>query len=105
MTNLEAIKAKLNYPLSDNSFIVALQDRGVTSAGVYTGGESFDLAYADAINTLVTAPDTTEGGFSISLADKAQLLRLADGIYTKYSISNPITTSSLKQKATFVQRF
>ena len=105
MTNLEAIKAKLSYPLSDNSFIVALQDRGVTSAGVYVGGESFDLAYADSINTLVTAPDKSEGGFSLSLGDKQYLLRLADGIYTKYSISNPITTSSLKKTATFVQRF
>ena len=106
MTNLEAIKAKLNYPLSDNSFIIALQDRGVTSAGIYAGGESFDLAYADAINTLVTAPDTTEGGFSISFTDKANLLSLADGIYLKYDVDNPIKKSSLKSpKATFVQRF
>ena len=105
MTNLEAIKAKLNYPLSDNSFIVALQDRGVTSAGVYVGGESFDLAQADVINTLVTAPDTNEGSFAISLADKQYLLKLADGIYTKYSTANPMTTSSLKKTATFVQRF
>ena len=105
MTNLEAIKAKLNYPLSDNSFIVALQDRDITSAGIYVGGETFDLAYADAINTLVTAPDQSEGGFSISLTEKKYLLSLADGIYTKYSKTNPMTTSSLKKTATFVQRF
>ena len=103
MTNLEAIQAKLNYPLSENAFILALQDRGLYSDDVYAGGESFDLAYADAITTLVTAPDIKEGGFSATLADKKYLLNLADKIYTKYGVVNP--TSSLKKTATFVQLF
>ena len=103
MTNLEAIRAKLNYPLSENAYIVALEDRGVTSGGVYVTSEAFDLAYADMITSLVTAPNITEGGFSISLTDKQTLLSLADKIYTKYDVANPI--GSLKKKATFVQRF
>ena len=103
MTNLEAIRAKLNYPLSDNAFTVALEDRGVNSDGVYVSSEAFDLAYADMIISLVTAPNVTEGGFSINLADKQSFLILADKIYTKYSVENPIR--SLKKKATFVQRF
>jgi len=103
MTNLEAIKAKLNYPLSENAFILALQDRGLTSAGIYSSCEAFDLAYADAITTLVTAPNVTEGGYQISLTDKTSLLNLAAGIYIKYDKVNPI--SSLKKTATFVQRF
>lgn len=103
MTNLEAIKAKLNYPLTENAFILALQDRGLASAGIYAGGESFDLAYADAITTLVTVPNITEGGYQISLTNKTALLSLAAGIYTKYGAVNPI--SSLKKTATFVQRF
>ena len=105
MTNLEAIKARLSYPLTENAFKLALQDRGLTSAGIYTGGEAFDLAYADTITMLVAAPDTSEGGFNISLPDKTHLLRLADGIYTTYSVTNPLTKSSLKKTATFVQRF
>ena len=106
MTNLEAIKAKLNYPLTDNAFILALQDRGLASAGIYAGGESFDLAYADAITTLVTAPNVTEGGYQISLAEKTTLLNLAVGIYGRYGAVNPIDSfSSLKKTATFVQRF
>ncbi|HLD90559.1 MAG TPA: hypothetical protein VI911_06020 [Patescibacteria group bacterium] len=105
MTNLEAIKAKMNYPLSENAFILALQDRGLASAGIYSGGESFDLAYADAITTLVTVPNVVEGGYQVSLADKTTLLSLAAGIYTKYSAVNPIPASSLKKTATFVQRF
>lgn len=104
MTNLEAIKAKLNYPLTENAFILALQDRGLSSAGIYAGGESFELAYADAITTLVTVPNITEGGYQISMADKTALMDLIDGIYTKYGIANPMK-SSLKKTATFVQRF
>ncbi len=104
MTNLEAIRAKLNYPLTENAFLLALQDRGLVGAGIYAGGESFDLAYADAITTLITAPNITEGGYQISMNDKAALMNLADGIYTKYSVSNPMG-SSLKKTATFVQRF
>jgi len=103
MTNLEAIKAKLNYPLSENAYILALEDRDLTSNGIYVSGQSFDLAYADAITTLVTVPNTTEGGFAVNLTDKTALLNLAAGIYTKYGVTNPI--SSLKKTATFVQRF
>ena len=103
MTNLEAIRAKLNYPLSENTYIVVLEDRGVVTDAVYATSESFDLAYADAITILITTPNITEGGYSISLAEKQNLLALAERIYTKYSVANPI--SSLKKKATFVQRF
>jgi len=103
MTNLEAIKAKLTYPLAENAFIVALEDRGIASDGIYVSGESFDLAYADTIIMLVTTPSIKEGGFSINLVDKETLLRLADKIYKKYDVVSPI--SSLKKKATFVQRF
>ena len=103
MTNREALTAKLNYPLPNNAYIVALEDRGVNSDGVYVSGESFDLAYADMITSLVTAPNVTEGGFSRSLTEKQALLRVADNIYTKYGVANPI--KFLKPKATFVQRF
>lgn len=100
MTYLEAIKARLNYPLSDNAFTLALEDRGLTSTGTYVKGEAFDLAYADTITSLVTAPDVKEGGYSLSLSDKATLIKLANGIYAKYGIA-----SSLKPVAKFVQRW
>jgi hypothetical protein len=103
MTNLEAIKAKLSYPLPENAFILALEDRGVISDGVYVSGESFDLAYADTITMIVTNPNIKEGGFSINLTEKETLLKLADKIYKKYDVANPI--GSLKKTAKFVQFF
>ena len=100
MTNLEAIKGRLNYPLSDNAFILALTDRGLTSTDTYAKGESFDLAYADSITMLVTSPKVSEGGYSVSLTDKATLIKLANGIYNKYG-----EPSSLKPIARFVNRW
>ena len=103
MTYLEAIKGKINYPLSDNTFEILLIDRGLTSTDTYTSCQAFDLAYADAIVTLITSPNITEGSYSVSLTDKKTFINIADGIYKKYSVANPL--SSLKPKGTFVQRF
>lgn len=101
MTYLEAIKARLNYPLSDNAFVLALEDRGLTSTETYVKGQAFDLAYADAIMTLVTAPNIREGGYSLSLSDKGNLTKLANGIYVKYGAVN----SLIRPTAKFVQRW
>ena len=103
MTYLEAIRAKLSYPLSDNAFILALTDRGLTSTDTYTAGESFDLTYADTIVMLLTTPNISEGGYSISLTDKTALIKLASDIFTKYGEANPL--SSLKPTAKFVNRW
>lgn len=100
MTNLEAIKGRLNYPLSDNAFILALNDRGLTETATYSKGQAFDLAYADSITMLVTSPNISEGGYSVSLADKQTLIKLANGIYSKYG-----EASSLKPIARFVNRW
>jgi hypothetical protein len=100
MTYLEALKGKVDYPLTDNAFTLCLEDRGITSSGTYVKGESFDLAYADALMIVVTTADKKEGGYSISLTDKKTLEKLANGIYSKYGI-----VSSLKPTAKFVQRW
>lgn len=102
MTNLAAIKAKLNYPLSDNSFILALLDRGLTSTATYSTSDkqALELAQADLIYTLATVPNVTEGGYSVSLSDKQSMLKVADGIYSKYGIRNPS-----KPTVKFVQKW
>jgi len=103
MTNLEAIKGKLSYPLSENAYILALTTRGLISTDNYAGGQAFDLAYADLIIVLLTTPNITEGSYSVSLSDRAILIKLASAIYTKYGVDNPL--SSLKPTAKFVQRW
>lgn len=101
MTNLEALKAKLNYPLSDNAFILALTDRGLSDSATYSACTAFNLAYADVIMTLVTAPNMTEGGFSLNLTEKNALINLANGIYERNGVASPFP----KPTAKFVQRW
>ena len=102
MTNLEAIKAIVGYPLSDNAYKKVLLDRSLTYDAVYvsaTNKEAMDLAQADAIYIVCTQANKTEGGYSISITDKKSLIGIANDIYIKYG--HPIPNSP---KATFVNR-
>jgi hypothetical protein len=92
MTYLEALKGKVTYPLSENALLLALTDRGLTSSDTYAKGRSFDLAYADALMNVVTSPNISEGGYSVSNSDKENLTKVASYIYERYgetAISKP----------------
>lgn len=105
MTNLEALKAKLGYPISDNTAELALTLRGLTITDTFTAGsQAFDLAYADSIITILTSPTSvSEGGYSISYSDRASLLSIANYLYARYGAANPLET--LRPKARFVHRW
>jgi hypothetical protein len=100
MTNLEAIKAQVIYPLPDNSFKKVLTDRGLTDSDTYSSDnyKAFELATADALHILITAPNISEGGYSISLTEKKELKEIASGLYEKHGVSNPFKSviSSIK---------
>lgn len=102
MTNLEAIKGKLSYPLSDNAFNLALSDRGLTGSATYSDKKLLELAYADLLFTCVSAPNVSEGGYSISQADKKLLIQIANGIYTKWSTAEVKYSGPMKPTATVV---
>lgn len=86
MTNLEALKSTIaGYPLTDNTFAKALADRGITSTDTYAGNTSaMELAQADCYVVLATAANVSEGGYSVSVNDRANLLKLANSIYQKW---------------------
>jgi hypothetical protein len=107
MTNFEALKAKIGYPVSDNTIELALTNRGIPTTGitnddtyVVANMKAVNLAYADVLIELVSAPNISEGGYSISLSDKTTLQNTANGIYAMYGIS-----SKGGPKAKFVQRW
>ena len=103
MTNLDALKAKVGYPMADASFELALTKRGLTSTDIFTGEDSaFELAYADCILVLLTSPSSVqEGGYSIQLGGKDALADIANKIYDKYGKTIPTP----KPVAKFVQRW
>lgn len=97
MTNLQAIQSTVaGYPLSENTFVKALLDRGVSSTGTYTGtSKAFELATADVYMVLATAANISEGGFSVSISEKQNFLRQANSIYTKYPESDAASNSNI----------
>lgn len=90
MTNLEALQATVpNYPLGTNTFLKVLADRDVTSTATYGGkSRAFDLATADLYVILASSPNVSEGGYSVSIPERAELRKMADGIYQKWGQSN-----------------
>lgn len=96
MTNLEAIGASVIYPVEEAKLNKALFDRDLTPTDQYTkeNKKALDLACADLYGIMVTAPQISEGGFSLSLSDKSNLLKVASSIYVKYGESDPFAAKS-----------
>lgn len=91
MTNLEALKAAVNYPISTNQATLALLDRSLTPADTYTAvSKEFELAKADILMLLISSANIAEGGYSISMTDKSNMMKMASQIYTKHGVSNPL---------------
>lgn len=91
MTTIEALKASVNYPISDNQAMLAITDRGITSTDVYAGiTEAFELAKADILMMLASSANIQEGGYTISMTEKSNMMKMASQIYTKYGVENPL---------------
>jgi hypothetical protein len=84
MTNKEALAAKAQCPVQDESLEVALIDRGVDPAQTYISDNQNDveLALVDLLYSIYTKPDISEGQYSLSHPDflrklKERILQLA----------------------------
>ena len=91
MTNLQAIRSAVNFPLDDLSFEKVLLDRGFDPAGTYAPSAQFKLAVADAIVVVVTSPNISEGGYSISQNDRESLINLANSYYASGGEDSPFS--------------
>jgi hypothetical protein len=92
MTISEALKSINTYPILDNKVATICLIRGLDSSTVCTGAiltsESYELATADVLMWLATAPDMTEQEVSLSIKEKQILLNQANVIYGKYGDPN-----------------
>lgn len=93
MTILEALSGSVNYPVDENKLKKILVDRGLSDTETYTKevglGMAFQLATADVYTLLVSSANIAEGGYSVSMTDKSNMIKLANGIYSKYGIDSP----------------
>jgi len=90
MTNLEAVKGTvgLNYPLDANTYQKAMIDAGIVPDAAYSKEQekAVDVCAASLILTLLTSPDLREGGYQVSLTDRATLLNVRKAILSKYGL-------------------
>lgn len=97
MTILEALKSTVNYLVNDNQANLILIKRGLTGTATIdqtvATGKAFELAQADLLAFLVSAINVSEGGYSISLSEKALIQKQASGIYSKHGEPNPFSTT------------
>jgi hypothetical protein len=82
MTNLEALKASIGFPITDAQAELILLNRSVDKAEAYTGTTTkMQLSKADALILASSSPNIGEGGYSISQSDKSVLISEANRIY------------------------
>jgi hypothetical protein len=85
MTIAEALKSSMGFPVNDAKIEKACIDRGLTSTDEYTGIiRAVELAKADLLIASVTMPNISEGGFTISLNERKEIVAIANKIYSNY---------------------
>lgn len=88
MTVLDALSSINTYPIPVNTIEKICIDRGLTSSDPYTKeigeSEAYELANADVLLYLYTAPDLKEQNVSITQGDRDNFLSSANFIYGKY---------------------
>jgi hypothetical protein len=95
MTTLQALQSTIgvNYPNLDMAAQKALIDQGLTGSESYTSSfiKQVDLACAGLCLAIITSADISEGGYRVSISDKASLISMRKAILTKYGISDGTT--------------
>ena len=102
MTILESLKSKVSYPLGEDTLNSILITRGLDAGAEFNvsiaNSNSFKGAVADLYLQLVTVPNISEGGMSVSYGDKNVFLSLYRAL--KKEIGEEDLTSTAK--TTFV---
>ena len=87
MNCLEAIKARVNYPLSDSQAEEKLISRGLSGEAAFSKevaeSKAFRLAYADTLRLVLTMVNLSQGG-SITAQYPAGIRGTANAIYKEY---------------------
>lgn len=77
-----ALKSKINFPLPEDSYDTALIEANLDGDAVYvsTSKKDVELCAAELILIVCSSGNVSEGGYSLSLNDKASL-RMTRSLY------------------------
>ena len=105
MTVLEAIKARVNAPLTDAQAEEKLICRGAEPTADYTkdiaDSKAFRLAYADTLRLVLTMVNLSQGG-SITAQNPAGIRGTANAIYRQYG--EPLIGEAGEELSTITDR-
>lgn len=98
MTNLEALKAIIQYPLDEDSFKLVLINRSLTETETYSASnlKKLELAKADCLATILSTPTIAEGGMQLSHTNKGEVRKEMERIYTKWGESKNVSGDVVK---------
>lgn len=100
MTNKEALMAVVGFEVSDDAIDKSLVDAGIKGAEEYTtnDAEDIDLCAIDLLQLLLSVPNVSEGGYSISY-DRTAIKDRLNFLSGKHGLMNPsspfITSKSI----------
>lgn len=103
MTNLEALKAIVGFPLDENSYKLGLTNRSLIDIDTYTVSslKKLELAKADCLSMILSTPTIVEGGMQLSHSNKGEVRKEAERLYLKWgekiSVSSAIITDATNQ--------
>lgn len=83
-----ALLLSVSFPLAETQAEVMAVKRGLDLYDLFTkevaDSPEYELTHADILRLLVTQPNVSEGGVSISVSDKATLVSMANSVYRKH---------------------
>ncbi|MBO6117373.1 MAG: hypothetical protein J6P44_02395 [Bacteroidales bacterium] len=95
MTILEALKAKVSYPLTEDTLNLLLIQRELNNDDEFDASvaksNAFQGAVADLYMQLATVPNMSEGGMSVSFNDASRFISLANKIYKNIGEEENVT--------------
>jgi hypothetical protein len=76
-TILKSLKSKINFPLPEESYATALIDADLDGDKPYTKDlkKEVEICAAELILVVCTSANVSEGGYSLTLNDKASLMK------------------------------
>ncbi len=98
MTNLEALKAIVGFPLDENSFKLALTNRSLVDTDTYSVAnlKKLELSKADCLSMIISTPTIVEGGMQLSHTNKGEVRKEMERLYTKWGENQNVSSAVIK---------
>jgi hypothetical protein len=98
MTNLDALKAIVGFPLDENSYKLALINRSMVDSDTYSALnlKKIELSKADCLSMILSTPTIVEGGMQLSHTNKGEVRKEMERLYSKWGENQNVSSAVIK---------